>query len=273
MARKGIVDGRLVLETGTAKSTFLTESASPPAQTMGIVGGQIVIDDQTSSVGIVGGSILVNEPLPAGDITVAVGTAAETDTAYAITTIADITVAVGFATETDNAQSVAPLQDVVVAVGQATETDSAFAATPVKTIYVAVGQATETDTAQSVAPLQAVVVAVGFATETDSAFAATPVKPIYVAVGQAAETDTANSATPTAPSNIFNIIDIDFDDTVYDGQNAVIHGTVFGSTQGQVFIGDESQTISNWTDTEITISVVRGGLSLGAQTLRVNRPA
>ena len=71
----------------------------------------------------------------------------------------------------------------------------------------------------------------------------------------------------------FSITDIDLDDTVYDGQAAVIHGSGFGVTQGQVLIGDVQQTVTGWADTAINITVVKGGLSLGAQTLYVRKPA
>ena len=70
----------------------------------------------------------------------------------------------------------------------------------------------------------------------------------------------------------FGIVNIDGDDSIIDSQVAIISGTLFGNDQGKVFIGDVEQTITNWTDTAITITVNQGALSTGAHTLKVHKP-
>ena len=62
-----------------------------------------------------------------------------------------------------------------------------------------------------------------------------------------------------AGGGTLSITDIDVDDVVFDGQSAIITGTLFGVAQGQVLIGTVPQTITDWTDSQITITVVQGG--------------
>lgn len=95
---------------------------------------------------------------------------------------------------------------------------------------------------------------------------------IYHETGERKAVVNGRVVEETTAAGGFSITDIDLDDTVYDGQTAVIHGSGFGTVQGQVFIGDEQQTVTGWADTAININVVRGGLSLGAQTLEVLKP-
>ena len=58
------------------------------------------------------------------------------------------------------------------------------------------------------------------------------------------------------------ITNIDTDNDVYPGQSAVITGTGFEASQGSgtVVLGGETQTVTAWADTSITITVVQGGM-------------
>lgn len=140
----------------------------------------------------------------AGGSTVALGQAAETDTAQAITFVPGaISVPLGQAAETDTAQAVTVISGVTtVTLGQALEIDSAQSIIFVPgAISVALGQAAETDTAQTITPtIGATVVNIGLVTEIDTSQAITFVPgAINVAVGQAAETDLAQTITASVP--------------------------------------------------------------------------
>ena len=68
------------------------------------------------------------------------------------------------------------------------------------------------------------------------------------------------------------ITSVDSDDTVYPGQTSVaIVGTEFGASQGTggVSINGVVQTITAWTDTQITIAVVQGDNKYTDHTLTV----
>jgi hypothetical protein len=121
---------------------------------------------------------------------VAVGQAAETDTANAVTP--SHLVAVGQAESTETAQAIAPSSSVAVA--QAATTETAGVVTPSTVVHV--GQATETDTANAIGAGSPITVAVGQATETSTAAAITPSS--LVTVTQAVEQDTALGVTPSS---------------------------------------------------------------------------
>lgn len=127
---------------------------------------------------------------------VAVGIAAEADTALAVTAAAGaVSTAVGISAEADTALAVTAAGGAVqVAVGLATETDVALAVTAVAgTATVQVGLAVEADTALAVtASGGAASLVIGNASETDTAVAITATPgAVSVVAGQAAETDTA----------------------------------------------------------------------------------
>lgn len=115
-----------------------------------------------------------------GATVVAVGTATETDTSFAIA--ASKTAAVGLASETDTSFAVPASK--TVAVGLASETDTALPIVVSGSILV--GTATETDTAPAISAAK--TKAVGTSTETDTAAAITEVKSL--ALGLASESDT-----------------------------------------------------------------------------------
>lgn len=117
----------------------------------------------------------------AGGITVATGTATETDTALGLGKVKIR--AVGVASETDTA--IAPAVAELRAVGVSEETDTALALS--RTKARAAGVATETDAALGLGRVK--ITAAGMAEETDTGLALTPAKAI--ATGVASETDTA----------------------------------------------------------------------------------
>lgn len=99
------------------------------------------------------------------------------------------TVAVGQAAETDTAQTATIQQRVTV--GIATETDTALTPTIISGQFLNVGQAVETDEALPATLIVGTVLTVGVAIELDSALGlVTP-----IALGQALETDEALAAT------------------------------------------------------------------------------
>lgn len=115
--------------------------------------------DTSSTIGNVAIAFPI-EPAASGT-TVAVGTAAETDTAPAVAP--SKTVQTGQAIETDDALAAAPSKSV--ALGQILESDQALPIQPSKSAQL--GQAQEADTALPLA--QPIVVQVGIAQETDTA--------------------------------------------------------------------------------------------------------
>ena len=59
------------------------------------------------------------------------------------------------------------------------------------------------------------------------------------------------------------ITNIDGDNDVYPGQVVVITGTNFGTSVGTVTLDGVDQTVTHWTDTQITIIVVKGTMEYG----------
>lgn len=125
-------------------------------------------------------------------VTKAVGLAAETDTAFALS--AALAGATGLAAETDTALTLSGLQ--ARAVGLATEVDAALPLAAAQSQLV--GLATETDTAFALSA--GASTPVGLAAETDTAFALNAVQ--LKAVGLSTESDTAFALSAARPAGL-----------------------------------------------------------------------
>ena len=220
-------------------------------------------------------------------------TSSETDQAGLITDINTRTYPLATSSESDTAGSIAPAQAVLATIGTSSETDTAGQLTDVNPRSYELLTASESDSAGVLTPALDQTVVLSTATESDSAGAIADVNPRSYEVGTSTEADTAGAIDPQAAAQTvlgtasevdtggsvqalepaMQIVDIDLDDKVFDTQVAVIHGIRFGAVQGEVYISGVPQAVSNWSDTEITITVDQGGLSLGAQSLVVRKAA
>lgn len=155
-----------------------------------------------------------------------VGTAAETDTAFALARVQ--IKAVGLSAETDTALALSGAAGTPV--GLASETDTAFALARVQIRTVGLG--TETDTALALGAVSAR--GTGLASESDTAFARAAVQALLVSL--AVETDTAFGLTSAGPLPVGLALEVD---TAFSlsGFNAGDITEQFGGNFGAVGLG------------------------------------
>jgi len=177
--------------------------------------------------------------------TKAIGPAVETDTSMAVGAVS--TKAVGTATETDTAFTLGRIS--TRAVGVASETDSALTVGAVST--KAVGLAPETDTALTLGAVS--TRAVGVASETDTAVAIGRVS--TKAVGVAAETDTALTLGRISTKAVGLAAETDTAQTIAHGRVAAVNTATETDTAGTFGrISTRAVGTASETDTAVTIA-------------------
>jgi hypothetical protein len=144
-----------------------------------------------SVAGDLGVALITLKEVAAGGQSIAVGVAAEVETAQPVPAIFDQSIAVGVVGEVEAAVAVAVLSPITVAVPPVAEVEAAIAVAVDATISVAVDPAAEVEAAVAVAVIAPQIIPVGVANEVEAAVAVAVLSPITIAVGPAAEVEAA----------------------------------------------------------------------------------